>query len=229
MKKNIKRYSHQVKDIDESGQVKFYFAAFGNKDSDGDIIMPGSYTKTMKENASRIKHLRNHDETVGVIKEMGQDEHGAWAVSQLSLNSFEGKDTYGQYKDGIITEHSHGFNIIKESFDKAKDANVITEIKLWEVSSLTHWGANENTPTAWVKGMNDLCTEKEFLTLQLQIRSFVKSNKVTPETVKQLKELYEELNSLLDSQPSNDTNPDEEPKGKQKELSATELFINSLK
>ena len=56
-----------LKDIDATGRtVQFYGSAFGNEDSDGDIIMPGAYTKTILENGPgsrqpRIKHLQQHD------------------------------------------------------------------------------------------------------------------------------------------------------------------------
>jgi hypothetical protein len=40
----------QVKDVDTTGRhVVFYAAAFGNVDSYGDIIVPGSFKKTIAE------------------------------------------------------------------------------------------------------------------------------------------------------------------------------------
>jgi phage head maturation protease len=59
-------YSIKGADIDASkGIVTGYFAAFNNKDSDGDIIVKGAFAKTIKERGPqsskpRIKHLLDH-------------------------------------------------------------------------------------------------------------------------------------------------------------------------
>ncbi len=215
--KQFKRHTHEVKDLDEKGQIKFYFAAFNNKDSDGDIIMPGAYTKTIQENKARIKHLRNHDEAVGVITELGQDQHGAFAISQLALKTKDGLDTYEQYKAGIITEHSHGFNTIKEDYDKTKEANIIREVRLWEVSSLTKWGANELTH---VIGMKDFTDEKELLTLYGKLSSLIKNSKLSDESLKQISTITEEIKALLPKPGSSTSKGNESP---------VNYFIDNLK
>ena len=46
---------------DKSGIVKGYGSVFGNKDSDGDIITKGAYTKTIKENGDRVRYLYQHN------------------------------------------------------------------------------------------------------------------------------------------------------------------------
>ena len=138
----------QLKDIDyKNAIVSFYFSAFGNKDSDGDILQKGAFTKTIKENFSRVKHLYNHDRTLapGVIKELHEDDFGAYAVSQL-MPSTLGKDVLIEYEYKAITEHSMGFITLKAHQDKSMMANVITEARLMETTSLTAWGANPNTP-----------------------------------------------------------------------------------
>jgi len=156
LEKESKSY-FQLKDFDlQKGQVAFYFSAYNFKDSDGDIILPGAFKKTFAENKSRIKHLYNHDRTLspGVIIELGDDEKGAYAVSQLYKSPHVlGTNVQIEYESGGITEHSMGFRTIKEQYDKASGANMISEIKLWEVSSLTCWGANEKTPTIGVKNL----------------------------------------------------------------------------
>ena len=52
-----------IKDVDvQTGIVTGYFSVFGNLDSDGDIVLPGAFKKTIKENGPdsskpRILHL----------------------------------------------------------------------------------------------------------------------------------------------------------------------------
>jgi HK97 family phage prohead protease len=138
---------------DDSRTITVYYSAFGNVDSDGDIIMPGAFTKSIKENGpgakNRIWHLFNHstDKPVSKPKELIEDAFGLRAVVKMP-NTTLGRDTYELYKDGHITEHSIGFKTIK-SQAKAT-ANEITEIQLFEGSSVL-WGANANTPTVSVK------------------------------------------------------------------------------
>ena len=138
---------------DDSKTVTVYYSAFGNVDSDGDIIVPGAFTKSIKENGpnakNRIWHLFNHstDKPVSKPKELVEDAFGLKAVVKMP-NTTLGRDTYELYKDGHITEHSIGFQTVKSL---AKTAyNEITEIKLFEGSSVL-WGANSNTPTVMVK------------------------------------------------------------------------------
>lgn len=152
----VKTSSLKFKDIDtKQGIVIGYFAAFGNKDADGDIIVPGAFTKTIKEQGPksahpRIKHLLDHNKTKGVaiIQELSEDAVG------LRYESKAGRHTLGQdwllmCEDGIVTEHSIGFETIKN--EQQKDANIMSELALWEGSSLQAWGSNWNTPVAGVK------------------------------------------------------------------------------
>ena len=138
---------------DGSRVITMYYSAFGNVDSDGDVIMPGSFTKTLKENGpnatNRIWHLFNHSTDKPIAKpfEMMEDEFGLKARVKMP-NTTLGNDTYELYKEGHITEHSIGFQTIKS---QAKSGyNEINEIKLFEGSSVL-WGANANTPTVGVK------------------------------------------------------------------------------
>ena len=138
---------------DDTRTIEVYYSAFGNVDSDGDIIMPGSFTKSIKENGpqgkNRIWHLFNHstDKPVSKPKELVEDAFGLKAIVKMP-NTTLGRDTYELYKEGHITEHSIGFQTVKS---QAKSGyNEIQEIKLFEGSSVL-WGANSNTPTVMVK------------------------------------------------------------------------------
>ena len=51
-----KSLSKEIKDIDEKqGIVKVYANAFNNRDEDKQVSLPGSFTKTLKENLGRMK------------------------------------------------------------------------------------------------------------------------------------------------------------------------------
>lgn len=155
---NVKFCDLELKDMDDKkGVVSFYFSPFNTEDSDKDEAVPTAFDKTFSENKSRIKHFRNHEkkEVPGRIIELGKDSVGAFAVSQLALKTAIGLDVYEQYKAGIITEHSYGLQVVK-SEQKATGGRILKEVRVHEVSSLTHWGASQFTPVRSIKSLEDV-------------------------------------------------------------------------
>jgi hypothetical protein len=190
--KQIKYCDLELKDLnDEKGIVAFYFASFNTKDADGDVIMPTAFEKTFSESKARIKHFRNHNsnEVPGTVIELGTDKKGAYAVSKLALKTAVGKDTYEQYKAGIINEHSFGYQTIK--FDKSESGRTLKELKLHEVSSLTHWGMNENTPTLSVKSIEEIQAHMEKLNIMLS------SAELSEEKAKGIIAEYDKLSEII--------------------------------
>ena len=199
-----KTLSAEVKDVDSKGMVKFQFSEFDYLDTDGDITRPGAFKKTMVENFKRIKHFKNHDrwQAPGVIKELWEDNNGAFAASQLILDSTLGKDTHAEYKAGQITEHSYGYEIIiarpteVEAEEGGKiPAQELIELKLKELSSLNAWGASDRTPTLEVK------TEKELLDYLVMLEELKKGD-FTDEYFKRLENkiaaVHEHLKTLTE-------------------------------
>jgi len=159
----FKSISAEVKDLDEKGMVKFYFAFFGNVDSDGDITEKGAFSKTIADwknsNKKRIRHFKNHrwDQTPGVLQDLFEDEKGGVAVSKLILGTQLGKETYEEYKAGAITEHSFGYDIIESEFEEVEGGKIqhLKQLKLEEVTSLNSWGANPLTEVLDVKTLKE--------------------------------------------------------------------------
>jgi uncharacterized protein len=129
-----------ITNIDASANlVEGYFSVFGNVDSDNDMVMPGAFTKTLQENGSRIRHLWQHDPRYPIARpELTQDSIGLKFRSKLS-NTTIGKDTILLYEDGVIDEHSFGYQTIRSQ--SKSNYNELIELKVWEGSSVT-WGAN---------------------------------------------------------------------------------------
>lgn len=197
----------EIKDVDKKeGIVTGYFAAFGMKDSDGDIIHPGAFTKSIQElgptGKGRIKHLMNHNpsQPLGNIIELKEDSYGLYYKSKIGSHTL-GRDFIKMVESDLIKEHSIGFNDLTPS-DKRKgeNANNITEVKLYEGSSLTAWGANEFTPLVELKALNI-----EDINARLKaFEKFIRNSDATDETielciiqVKQLAQLVETMSSTL--------------------------------
>lgn len=143
-------------DIDEAkSMVVGYFAHFKNIDSDGDITVKGAFKKTIAE-SKRIKHLYQHNPFMPLsgIRNGGltlsEDNKGLRFESKISDTSW-GRDTIKLYADGVVDEHSYGFEVLDSTESKTdfveyyglkKPVRIIKEVRLWEGSTVT-WGSNE--------------------------------------------------------------------------------------
>lgn len=143
-------YKTTVSDLDEKkGIVTIGVNGIGIEDSQGDISMPGSFTKTLKEGLKqRIKHLLDHDYhmQIGVPVEGYETDRDLVFVSALNLEKQVSRDVYSDYKfnaeHGRTMEHSIGVTAVKR--DNA-DSRKVLEWKLYEYSTLNAWGANPRT------------------------------------------------------------------------------------
>lgn len=147
-----KSYDFTIKDFDEmKGIVQFYIVKFNLVDYHGDMFVKDS----IEFNPNDLRHFKNHDinQVVGVVKEVAQDDNGYYVTSQL-LPTQLGKDTLIEYQYNAINQHSIGGYILKSNYDSEKKANVITQFKLLEVSSLTHWAAQPETNVISLKHRN---------------------------------------------------------------------------
>lgn len=154
-----------IKDVDgKKGIVTGYFANFNTVDSDGDIIKPGAFVKTIAETGPlsrkpRIKHILNHNpsQPLGVLQELKEDGFGLYYESKVGSHNL-GQDFIKMIESGLITEHSIGYRTIKfnqlkpwAEWKEGEAMRELTELRLWEGSSLTAWGANKNTPLTGMK------------------------------------------------------------------------------
>tara|TARA_R110002020_G_C16321697_1_gene774871 strand:- start:16128 stop:17069 length:942 start_codon:yes stop_codon:yes gene_type:complete len=193
-----KSNSLEIKEVDtESRIVKGYFSAFNNIDSDGDMIMQGAFSKSIQEHGvnspsnRKISHLAFHDVTrpVGNLKVLKEDETGLYFESELGTHD-DGENALKMYKDGIIKEHSIGFNYLQDKtnfieVEKEKTEHPlvkqlggywsISEVKLWEGSYVT-FGANAETPNLTniksQKDINNVLTD-----LKERMETFIKALK----------------------------------------------------
>lgn len=200
----IKSFDFAVKDVDMGSRtVVQAYTRYDVKDSDGDYGRKGMFTKTWSENFSRVKHLLNHDTTkpVGAIKELWDDNEYAYYKSRVGTHTL-GEDYIKMADSGLITEASYGFQIIKQN--KVADGNELLEVKLWEVSSLTAWGANQYTPIiSLTKGLQK---EEQVDKISARIKAldkFCRNSTATDETIellllelKQLQQLFIEKSTL---------------------------------
>lgn len=212
----------RVEDVDEKGRVVVAANAFGNEDADGDISMEGSFQKTLKENFSRVKWFLNHDKSIllGVPIEGVEAYPYLRMVGQLNMKKQISRDTYEDYKlyaeYNKTLEHSIGVNPMKRD---AKEKQRVLEWKLWEYSTLTSWGANENTPMLGIKSYEDIPGCLDWLELKMQKGNY------TDAKFKQIEQQLSILRSLL-IEPDATTHI-EQPSEIQEQLSNILIHLNN--
>jgi HK97 family phage prohead protease len=153
------------KDIDgRKGIITGYFAMFNSVDGDGDVIRKGAFERTIREQGPtsskpRIKHLLNHDpnQPLGVIYELKEDAIGLYYESKLGIHAL-GTDFVKMVDSGLVTENSFGYQTKKynqvkpwSEWKEGETARELLELKVWEGSNLSAWGANWRTYNSSVK------------------------------------------------------------------------------
>jgi len=166
--------------VDLVANTYYYF------DSYGDVLLPGCCSKSIQDRGpksslpGKIKHLSNHNLNKGVGRSELLEETSINGMDVLHANSWmsettDGEETLIKYNEGLIDQHSIGFNYLTITYmepdskawddllkklinpQEAIDAGfmwAVPEIRLFEYSSLDGFGANRLTPFLGVKSDN---------------------------------------------------------------------------
>ena len=96
----FKSLTSTIKDLDKQGRVIVAANAFGNVDSQKDVSMPGSFSKTIKENFARLKWFLNHDTRLLLAVPIDAQETKDYlqVTGQINMDKQIGRDTYADYK-----------------------------------------------------------------------------------------------------------------------------------
>lgn len=224
-------FSCELKDVDRSSRImKGAFTRYNVKDSDGDIGRRGMFTKTWSENFSRIKHILNHDITkpVGKIQKLWDDEDYAYYESAVGTHKL-GDDVLEMAESGLLTEHSYGYNTLREQ--KGKDGNELLEVKHWELSNLTGWGANQYTPLiSATKSMDKVEVGQKLEMRMKSLESFCRNSNASDETIEllllEIKQLQQHILNITESSTHAATEVAPEP---QKSLNDEDVLLIQAK
>jgi HK97 family phage prohead protease len=182
----------------KQGVVSGYFAMFGNKDLDGDVIERGAFAKTIQERGPNgkklIKYLLDHDskKSVALITNLEEDMKGLRYEAKIGTHSL-GVDFMKMVESGLINQHSFGFSVPKDKqyFDGTKKANVIKEVIMYEGSAVQFLGANPETTFI------DLKSESDAFEYLDRLEKFVRTSDATDETLVKLEERLKSLYEIL--------------------------------
>ena len=148
------------------GIVECFVAGIGNKDSVGDIVLPGAFTESLKRRKPRVVWGHSWNDPIGKVLEIyevpssdprlpGKMKNagigGLFAKVQFNLGAEKGREAFANVAFfGEEQEWSIGYKTLQANFDPIKQANMLKEVELYEVSPVLH-GANQLTGTISVK------------------------------------------------------------------------------
>ena len=149
-----KSLTGEVKDIDTKKRiVTGYLSSFiDKKDSYGDIIVKGAFTKSIQERKAQIFFLNQHnwEQPHGKFNVLMEDNKGLFFESEPLVDATYSSDVIKLYEAGIIKEHSIGYNTVNADYDGETETRYLKELKLYEGSNVT-LGANPDTPFMGMK------------------------------------------------------------------------------
>lgn len=138
--------------VKDDGSFSGYASKFDMVDQDGDIVLPGAFTKTLA--ARRPKMLWGHDtnKPIGLWDVVEVDSIGLRVEGKLLLTTAMGRETYELMKAGVVDGMSIGY-LTRKSETRAGNRGLI-EVDLFEISVVT-FPMLEAAKIESVKSIND--------------------------------------------------------------------------
>jgi HK97 family phage prohead protease len=194
----------KTKDIDTARRTAVLaFATYNTEDRDKDIARKGMFTKSWSESFDDIRYFKNHnkDIPIGTIDRFEEDDTHAYAIVKMG-DWTDADDMLKMMAAGAATNNSYGFDPVKSinRKDKGKErGREFLEAKLWEISTLTHWGSHPASKVVEVK--------KEESEMKMEIKelkesidnmeSFCRNTSASDETIIEVLKELEKMQQLL--------------------------------
>lgn len=169
-------FALDTKSLDDEGHIEGLAVGYGNVDAGGDIMLPGSITKSITGKA-RIPMLMQHDHKrpVGVWNTFTETADGLLVKGRVAMATAAGKEAYELVRAGAIGGLSLGMHNVKAKF--VGRTRHVHEANLHEVS-LVAVPLNERTQITSVKdivGGGDMPTVRQFEDFLREAGGFSKS------------------------------------------------------
>jgi hypothetical protein len=133
----------KIKSVSESGEFSGYGSVFGEKDRHSDIVVKGAFENSLSDWKSRgglpaLLWQHNMNEPIGVYTKMEENDQGLYVEGRLLIDDDPlAKRAHAHMKAGSISALSIGYMLKDWDYDTDKEAFILKEIDLWEVSLVT--------------------------------------------------------------------------------------------
>lgn len=126
--------------LSSHGVFAGYASLFGRRDGQGDIVMPGAFSDSLrKRSAAGVRMLFQHDpaEPVGTWLEIRETPRGLYVLGRLDRNVQRGRELLSLLESGGIDGLSIGFRTVAAKTDRIVKARRLLNVDLWEISLVT--------------------------------------------------------------------------------------------
>ena len=160
-----KDFTFDVKSVSDEGVIEGYASVFDVIDEQGDIVLPGAFTRTINAWSAKGKPvpvLWQHDAfaPIGATTAISEDDHGLRIRTQLVMGVQKAREAHALADAGVLGGLSIGFSVPKLArdgqpavvWDDERDARLFREVRLWEYSLVT-FPANEDAVITSVKDL----------------------------------------------------------------------------
>lgn len=149
----------------EEGQYRALVSVFNNKDSYGDVVLPGAFEETLaqwKASGDPIPVYWSHQlhslmDNIGHVLEATETTRGLEVLVQLDLDNPNSRQAYKLLKGRRVTQHSFSYDIVEAGEAQRETPSgeqetvyELRKLKLYEVGP-TPIGANQETELLAVK------------------------------------------------------------------------------
>lgn len=143
MKRKVRNFAFDVKEVDEKGRFSGYGSVYGVIDSYREIVSPGAFTNTLRKWESRgrlppVLWQHRSDMPVGPFTKMREDDYGLYVEGQLLVDDVQqAREARALMKNRAVDGLSIGFNTVVEEWNSETKLLTLKEVDLWEVSIVT--------------------------------------------------------------------------------------------
>jgi len=210
--KHMQRRTVEIRAEDIEKGISGYASHFNSIDSYGTAVKKGAFAKTIAERGSRIPVLWNHwaDTPIGKPTELREDETGLYFNASIVEETEKGAEIMALLRSQVPLGMSFGFETLKSrpveesdtldwsaapdyfrSEQGRKEARVIEEVRLWEISVVT-FPANEKA------GINSVRATEQVAAL-VQLLEDLRSGELSESDSRH--ELLQQIVAALPDQP----------------------------
>lgn len=175
--RNLGRKGMEIREVSEtesSFRYIGYGSTFGNEymvrdwfDEYLEVVEPGAFAKTLRDNSAKFPVLRSHAEHIGYTVDGGEDSRGVWFDHELMLDVPEARAMSALIKQahriGKPMGESISFHAIKDRWQEAKSRGDYKKRYIQEIRLI------ETSPTVFPA--NDAAGATEMLSLRAALRS----------------------------------------------------------
>jgi HK97 family phage prohead protease len=151
----------KIKSVESDGTFVGYGSVFGELDWYRDIVMPGAFKETLREDFAEkdryVPMLWQHDarNPIGIYTDLSEDKTGLLVTGQCNMDVQQGRECHALMKQGALTGLSIGYMTEDDEWDADQSVRKLKKVRLYEISPVT-FPANDSSRVSAVKTIENI-------------------------------------------------------------------------